>query len=304
MMRPGWVHLAFIGLSLILFVRIFPRSPHEHSLYAAKRSHFFASHAPRGRQTKVAPPRQKREAIWARPDAPAELVLAVSRDLLSSLPVHRLRVLPRLGALFCPIPGVASNALLRALGRAEGVGNEELPLLSEYALRDRERFLVRPDIFRFVFVRHPFARLLSAFYAGRAFSELDSPGYREFMGRVRGRPLAPDEHELQPLSFLFFLTFLSKQRRSELWDRFVPQSDLCGLQSFKYAFVGRLEQFEQDIAEVERRLSRKLQPLEPPSFSSNASQTLTEMFNSRKRRSKAMKLYDIDLKALGYTSVF
>lgn len=196
--------------------------------------------------------------------------------------------------------GVASRSLLRALERLEGVSPEGLPLLSDYALRDRERFLGRPDVFRFVFVRDPLARIASAFLQGRAAAdELDGQAYRTFMARVRGQPLKKGEREVQPVSFLFFLTFLAAQETENLWEGFAPQTGLCGLRRINYTFLGRLERFEADVDALERALG-PLRPLNPPMFESNASTTFGNMFATRKRRMKAAKLVEEDSRLLGY----
>eukprot|EP00171_Calliarthron_tuberculosum_P016939 IDg16939t1 len=146
------------------------------------------------------------EAPWLRRDHPSERVLSLSRAALSADTLSHLRVLPRLGAVFCPVPGVASRALLSALLRAErAAGGSIAPFLTDFALRDRERLLTRPDVHRVLFVRHPLARALSVFYAGRRATDLNGPAYRAFLGHVHGHSLAPDERELQPLSLPFFL---------------------------------------------------------------------------------------------------
>lgn len=246
-----------------------------------------------------------REIRWARADTANERVLSVSRNAIHAEALHRLFVFPRLGAVFCPVPGVASRAIISALARAEGITPERLPRLSEYAPRDRERFLSRPEITRILFVRHPYARILSAFYAGRRWVDehgLEHPSYREFTGRVRGHPLAVDDHELEPMPLSFFLTFLSMQERSLLWEPFRPVSDLCGLGLLKYDFVGRMEHLEHHLHSLEHKLDAVLHPLTPSLISSNASTSVKEVFSTKIRRNKAAKLYKTDLELLGYNA--
>lgn len=251
-------------------------------------------------ESHASPPREIR---WARADTDNERVLSVSRAAIHAEALQRLYVFPRLGAVFCPVPGVASRAILGALARAEGITPERLPRLSEYAPRDRERFLSRPEITRILFVRHPFARILSAFYAGRRWVDehgLEHPSYRDFTGRVRGHPLAVDDHELEPMPLSFFLTFLSMQERPLLWEPFRPVSDLCGLGLLKYDFVGRMEHLESHIHSLEHKLDVVLHPLPLSLTPSNASTSVREVFSAKIRRNKAAKLYKTDLELLGY----
>lgn len=281
--------IAFLGLLFLL--RLLQRSPDY--FLPAPASHATAAVDAIDANSGV------REIAWRIPDAPGERVLSLPRSLLTSPAMGRIRVLPRRRALFCPIRGVASRSLLRALERLEGVGLDGLPRLSDYALRDRERLLVRPSVFRFVFVRDPLSRLASAFLAGRASPDLDGVDYRTFMARVRGSPLSKDEREIQPVSFLFFLTFLASQRPGSVWHGFAPQSGLCGLGRLNYSFLGRLERFEADVDALERTLG-PVRPLDPPVFESNASREVGRMFDTHKRRAKAAKLVGDDSRLLGY----
>lgn len=244
------------------------------------------------------------EATWLRADTPQERILSLPRAALHATALSRLRVFPHLRTLFCPVPGVASRALITALLRAErAAGGATAPPLTAYAPRDRERILARSDMLRVLFVRHPLARALSAFYRGRSVGDVDHPKYRAFMGRVRGRKLGDDEHELQPVSLLFFLTFLGAQQIEDLWEPFRPVTDLCALGLFEYNFVGRLEQLDDHVQALEKRLGARLRPLERPSFRSNASSTVRDMFASRQRRAKADKLYGTDIEILGYKNM-
>lgn len=249
--------------------------------------------------------RTTRDASWMRADTADERVLRVSREALRASALSRVRVLPALGALFCPVPGVASVSMLRALARANGARGgehrvERLATLSEYAARDVERLLTRSDVERVLFVRHPLKRALSAFYAGRRHTDLDSAEYREFMGHVRGRTLQEKEHELQAISLLFFLTFLAAQPVAELWEPFRPVSELCAAGLLDYSFVGRLERLDTHLGALERRLRVRLRPLDAARFTSNASATARTMFGSRQRRQKAERMYGADMALLGY----
>lgn len=252
--------------------------------------------------TRALPIGNVREVPWSL-GGPAERGgMAVERRLLESPVVSRLSVAERARTLFCPVDGVASQQFMGLLEEAEGVGKGALPILTDFAVRDRERFLVRPDVFRFVFVRHPFVRALGAYLRGvdPAYG-LESDHYREFMADVRGRRLTEQEHELQRLSLLFFLTFLLNRPPSDLPAQFMPHVELCSIGHINYTLVGRLENLAKDLLTVVHRLHLPVATLLPQSGDTNASLTAPEVFKAAKHRSKAAKLYAQDLTTLGYS---
>lgn len=235
---------------------------------------------------------------WPTDDTDKEKVLSVDRSLLDSFAVRRLRVAPSLRVVFCPIPGVAAASLTKLLENAES--SHELLFLANFSVRDRERLLLRSDAFRFLFVRHPFVRALSVYYNGVLGKALDDEEYRQFMAHVRGVPLAANERELQPLSLLFLLTSVGRQRADKLWDRFMPQVTLCRLDRLKYNLVGRLENLHTGLQQLQTSLNHRLPTLGPRSHGTNATITARGVYKSRKCRLKAMKVYGNDLQVLGY----
>jgi Sulfotransferase family len=239
---------------------------------------------------------------WQRKDVDQYSSMAIERSLLVASVMRRLLVLRKHRAVFCPVLGVASGALVDFLEQAEGVGHGSLPTLADFSLRDRERFLTSDTVFRFVFVRHPFMRAAAAYNKGISSGDLDSEGYRSFMGIVRGRPLGEQERELQRLSMLFFLTFLGKQDPAHLDDRFAPQTQLCGIGLVDYHFIGRLETLGIDIVTAARSLNIDSPMLRKSASDKriNTTKTAIETFAVSKHRSKAAKLYAADLTALNY----
>lgn len=174
--------------------------------------------------------------------------------------------------------------------------------LSAFAPRDRERLLLRTDVFRFAFVAHPFTRLLASYYRGtRSPSGLDSRTYRAFMARVRGVALANGQHEMQRISFQFFLTFLARQWPHELHEEFRSQSTICGFGSVNYDFVGRFERFERDIAFVHAKLGLTGTHVYVDNFMREASDKAPQLFRNTRFRSKAVKLYGDDLRNFDYS---
>lgn len=231
------------------------------------------------------------------PDPSTTTKLSVARTLLTSPATLRLLASPSLAAVFCPVPGTGSISLTKHLSKTGPL----IPL-SSLALRDRERLLVRPDVFRFLFVAHPFTRTLTAFYRGIVTSDrLDSTEYRDFMARVRGRKLAETEHEIQLLSFQFFLTFLSRQTPWELHQDFRSQTALCGVGNVSFTFVGKMENFATDVQFVNSKLGLGGAVVQADPFFLQAEHNTTAAFRNPRIRNKASKLYRDDLSNFGYS---
>ena len=107
---------------------------------------------------------------------------------------------------------------------------------------------------RFVFVRHPFARVLHAYFKGASSLGLETEAYRSFMTRVRGYPLEEYKHELQHASLLLLLTSLSKQNAGAFHEYFMPHFPLCGIKITNYTLVGRLEELSTHFEVLKRRI--------------------------------------------------
>lgn len=229
--------------------------------------------------------------------------LGVSRSVLTSRLMDRILVVPSHRILYCPISGVASRTITALLSaNQKSTDFTGTYRLSELSLRDRERFLLSTTVHRFLFVRHPFARAVAAYNRGISSGPVDSPDYRAFMGLVRGRALSEHEHELQKVSFLFFLTFLARQNAADLDEQFIPQSLACGTGSIDYDFTGRLETFDEDIQALCEKTGLNKDLIGPSPPTSNASAEARELFSSLKHRTKAVKLYGVDLDAFGYAA--
>lgn len=187
------------------------------------------------------------EMAWETQDTEKEAMLLVPRAVLMSELMQRLYVNLELNALFCPITGVAADGLLRYFG-----GHNKWRRLDDFALRDRERWLVREQVTRFVFVRHPVARLMELYFEG-VHHDLESEAYASFMAKVRGEGRKQGVREVSKVSKLFFFAFLGR-RPHTIRDEFSSMSDKCGLDVIDYHVVGRGERIEKDVAKVAKRV--------------------------------------------------
>lgn len=247
---------------------------------------------------------------WRGGDEKYQSAMSVERSTLRSKYMHSIFVVKSHRALVCPIRGSAGETIVNFLEKLEEVIPGTLQPLSSYSIRDRERFLASNDIFRFVFVRHPFYRAATAYLRGVSSGDIDSEAYRNFMGLVRGRPLNENEHELQRLSMLFYLTFLARQPAGSLDSQFKSQVDICGIGVVDYDVIGRVESFAHDIGRVAGRLGLDATAQAPTAADAerdhgvpdtNVSSASLQLFASSKHRSKASKLYATDLSTLGYS---
>lgn len=246
---------------------------------------------------------------WRGKDDVYEAALSIERSTLNLPVMNRILVATKSRTIFCPIPGVADKMIIQFLENAEQIRPGSLRSLASFSIRDRERFLTSGDIFRFVFVRHPFVRVAQAYTNGVEGRELESPEYRDFMGRVRGRTLTESEHELQKLSILFFLTFLGRQKPAELDTQFLPQVDICAIDGkINYDMVFRHENLREDIAKMAETLGVDTSKMRIPGKTGEAvSQdgpffdSAMAMFSNSKHRAKVTKLYSADLTKLEYS---
>ncbi|CAI7907738.1 unnamed protein product [Closterium sp. NIES-54] len=125
--------------------------------------------------------------------------------------------------------------------------------------------LTRPDFFKFTFVRHPFARLASAYLnkhvnggppQGRAFwNKRFFHGTRPFQWLV--------DHQggsdlLQFGDFVGLLRTMLKRRRRTMDPHVAPQVDVCRLNDIRFDFVGHFENLGEDVPVVMQRLNRTI----------------------------------------------
>lgn len=234
---------------------------------------------------------------WTAPDSPAQLKLSIPRHQLTSPTTTRLLALasdchstPLIHAIYCPVPGAAQFAITSHLRAKHCV----LPL-SQLALRDRERALVRTSVFRFTFARHPFLRALSAYRRGirpDITGGLRGTTNRTFAGRVSGTPLP----------FRFFLAFLSRRvlPADVPPDELSSQTSACDPRRMHFHFVGDVDKLVEGLHVVNARLGIHSTIL-PLHNSSGALAAAHEIFGNARVRRKAARLFHDDLLAFGFS---
>ncbi|CAI5497300.1 unnamed protein product [Closterium sp. Naga37s-1] len=190
----------------------------------------------------------------------------------------------RLSAMYCFIPKVACTSWkvwFRTYHRlpnpasidwAHAPGANGLPELW-FAFNEAEALRALSDrrLFRFVFLRDPFARVASAYLDKHVAGGVGSKGRRAsgseerilkgrqqwnmlLFGRVPKLLMQLANPVSHLLSFRDFVYLIERVPKDWLEPHIAPQARLCGLHDIKYDFVGRLESLERDAAAVLHRL--------------------------------------------------
>lgn len=175
--------------------------------------------------------------------------------------------------VYCPIPKVASTTLkilmhqLEGADPAEVVGpdGKQLGALHDsrrnrlhylFEISDAELIeMLAGDWYRFVFVRNPWTRFLSA-YRNKVEAHptrLRNPAYRdnpdrlwvgELVEAIAGRDGSPDG----TVPFPEFARYAAAQDPADMDPHYRPQVLLSGFGSIDYDRVGRIEHLEADYA--------------------------------------------------------
>ena len=189
-----------------------------------------------------------------------ERKLAINRfcqkQKVHSLPGRRdmenMVVIDQAKVVYCAIPKVASTEWREALsvelghGRIRGKKAQNRTLwkhLNEYS---NQNITEKLKYYKFLFVREPFSRLLSAykskFLAGNEYY-LKTYG-RQIIRTFRKQAKEHANNTGNDVTFLEFVKYISVTRfYDEHWR---PYNDICHMCSVNYDFIGHLETIEED----------------------------------------------------------
>ena len=157
--------------------------------------------------------------------------------------------------VYCPVPKVACSSLKQWFFRLVGLRRPAFPDPHDYiatngmrlGIAATEETLHSPDYFRFIFLRDPCHRLVSAYVdilvkRGKSFWAV--PALTEKIQRQRGRAVDLDEG----ISFREFAEYVIDAPDRKLDEHWCPQTVFMG--SLEFAYVGRYEHLQTDLLRV------------------------------------------------------
>lgn len=269
--------------------------------------------------------------LWQQLSSRAEMFQEQNNDItlsrlsymLSQPYASNIIVSEKLRLLYCPIPKVASSNwkyLIRKLENIENYSNlhaahnansSGLRYLSDYSAAEALRLLQPGRLFKFVFLRDPYARLLSAYMD--KLRRGSGPDYRAFVAaafswkvaREVGNSNETNDGSLLRPSFRSFVISISQQEPYSMDHHWQPQTCLCGLGIVPYDFIGHMESLDTDVQTVLERIGRSVEHFPsqdelgfPPSGAS--SPELAGQMYATDLMFLTRALYDRDFQSGGY----
>ena len=226
-------------------------------------------------------------------------------------------VLEKERSLFCFVPKVACSSWKTKLLTSRGVLKESeyagkddyfpndamqdvlakhgIKSLSSYKSVDVEQML--NTFYKFIFVRHPLDRLLSAYTSKMSAADGISQYYLKMASDIGYKNSSSKGHTSNRLpTYEEFATYVSESRPEDYdlhWRRI---SDICNPCGVGYDFVGRLETMEEDAACVLGHLGMDSWFPQPPQVrTSRGYQNLPEEILNKVRH-----IYEVDGKLFDY----
>ena len=176
-----------------------------------------------------------------------------TNDTLDNKRLDNIIVDEKFKILFCYIPKVACTQWKTVMASLDGRETKlsihdvrNFKFLGEYAKDEIDRML--KTYFKFVFVREPFERLLSAYLD--KFNSGD-PAFHRNYGReiiIKYRPGGNPEHRNITFDeYLNYVLNIGKGYWNEHWQTYDKLCQPCGIQ---YDFIGKFENLEQEASYV------------------------------------------------------
>ncbi|KAH9492025.1 Carbohydrate sulfotransferase 11 [Bulinus truncatus] len=230
--------------------------------------------------------------------------------------LDRIIVNDKYKIMYCPIPKVASTTWRRIFILLSGHASMDhltsmlpddvhhkyskyLKHLSDYT---QEEISYRiENYFKFLFVREPYERILSA-YRNKFLSSTNSSKYfkKKFAKKIinKYRPNPPADNEGEGLQFPEFVDYLlDKEKKipmNEHWDRFYH---ICAPCQMKYDFVGKLESIETDfdflLSHIIKDFSVRLPSRSDLKYTYNQTNVFIKEFYSQLSRRDVIKMYQM-----------
>lgn len=235
------------------------------------------------------------------------------------LDLSHIIVLESYKLVYCPIPKVASTVWKKLLLNAEGHtikglihrdSHDKMNSLRQYSLEERKKILKKYK--KFMFVRNPFERLLSAYkdcFRGN-WKRNDSwwkklrYGIREFLMENGNRRIKPSADNTTFGEFLNYLIVKWKQSGSaDFNEHWRPQFSHCHPCDIQYDFIGHYETLYDDALFLLRKTKLQDKVAFPQWKATNTSARMRHYYSgvSRLRLSQLKEIYKQDIEAFVYT---
>lgn len=193
-------------------------------------------------------------------------------ELLTRKYSENIIVSERSRLLYCPVPKVANTNWKYLIRKFEGFDDyadvhrahlrqtSGLRYLSDYSPKEAARLLADPSYFKFVFVRDPYTRALSAYMDKfRKRDQFFVPHlYMPFLADLYdwGYVKSVDVASAPRPSFRQFVDELAKMDPTVMNSHWRPQTLHCGVGEMPYDFIGRMENLERDAKHVLKVLNK------------------------------------------------
>lgn len=175
-----------------------------------------------------------------------------------------------------------------------------LPSIADFSTAEGVEILTSPEWFRFAFVRNPYARLFSAYKS--QVMDLSSPyvGFRESIRQHAGYP-TPSGATPGRVGFADFVQYIAGQVDGERDGHWKSQTGSLHLERIHYNFIGRVESFVEDFAELLGRFdaSRELLSSLKERVNTTPALPLAAAY-SRPLADAVYAIYRDDFEAFGY----
>lgn len=171
-----------------------------------------------------------------------------------------LIILPGLKVVYTSVPKAANSTIKKCLWEASGVPIEGKDInsaifknpgpsrrVSEIDNQELASIFSSEDWFRFSFVRNPYKRLLSA-YKDKILGLGNPRKHNSFLKKINW-------HSSELPSFEEFISAISKQSDDTMDWHWMPQSRLIMPDIIHYDFIGKLENYNEDMRTVLTRLN-------------------------------------------------
>ena len=221
--------------------------------------------------------------------------------------------------VYCSVPKVACTVWKRILANLEGLNitkgvhkytKGKLKLLSNYSLEEREKIL-KTYKKKFMFVREPFERLLSAYrdcFFGKFKTTVEYwKDYRKFIkevlvnssGHYNDSLPANDDLTFEQFSTYLVLRWRQGKRFQEHWRE---QYNLCHPCRIKFDFIGHYETLAEDALFILRKTNLEDKVFFPEWQPTDTSSLMQKYYStlSLLRIKQLQNIYNKDFELFGY----